>query len=210
MNKHLIFILLSIAMIAMLPGCKSDEDKIREAAEEYLYKNMKNPESLKILSCEIRQDTIPFWLNEELFDMAKTLNDAIEKFDRYKNMSYLFIEEKLESIVELQKQRELFKSAYENHQANDSTQIEYIAYVKSSGSNVMGGIVSSSTIIIFDKNEPTKLLGSYVVNKDFIEKYVVIKMGGNNFDYEFKKNKFGKYETDHLPYIEQFIMNDAD
>ena len=72
----------------------------------------------------------------------------------------------------------------------------------------MGGTVSNSSIIIVDMNDPTKILGTYLIDTDFIKRFVAIKMFGENYD--FKKNKFGKYETEGMPYFEQFIMNDAE
>lgn len=208
MRKLIAIVMMLLPMLAMLTGCKSDEDKVRETAEAYLYKNMKNPESLKILSCEIRKDTIPFWLSENMFDLAEKCDKAMDKFNHYKDMSYLFIDEKIESANEFSSAREALINAYKYEQQNDSAEIEYVAYVKSSGTNPMGGTVSNSTIVIIDKDNPEKILGSYVVNSDFIGKFAVIKMLGA--DYEFKTNKFGKYETEGLPYIEQFIMNDAE
>lgn len=195
-------------MLVMLTGCKSDEDKVRETAEAYLYKNMKNPESLKILSCEIRKDTIPFWLSEDMFDMAETAQKALDKFSYYHNMSYLFASEKYETTTAAREAKEALQAAYKTAKENDSIEVEYNAYVKSSGTNPMGGTVSSSSIIIIDKNDPTKILGTYKVDSDFIKQFVTIKMFGE--DYDFKKNKFGKYETDGMPYFEQFIMNDAE
>lgn len=208
MRKLIAIVMMLLPMLAMLTGCKSDEDKVRETAETYLYKNMKNPESLKILSCEIRKDTIPFWLSENMFDLAEKCDKAMDKFNHYSDMSYLFIDEKIESANEFSSAREALINAYKYEQQNDSAEIEYVAYIKSSGTNPMGGTVSNSTIVIIDKDNPEKILGSYVVDSDFIGKFAVIKMLGA--DYEFKTNKFGKYETEGLPYIEQFIMNDAE
>lgn len=200
--------LMLLPVVAMLTGCKSDEDKVRETAEAYLYKNMKNPESLKILFCEVRKDTIPFWLSEELFDMAKDTQEAINKFNRYKDMSYLFAEEKYESTKKAVESSNALKDAYKSALQSDSIDVEYVAYVKSSGTNPMGGTVSSSSIIIIDKNDPTKILGTYLVDNDFIQQFVTLKVLGE--EYEFKKNKFGKYQTDGMPYFEQFVMNDAE
>lgn len=90
MKKLIAIMMMSLPIFAMLTGCKSDEDKVRETAEAYLYKNMKNPESLKVLSCEIRKDTIPFWLSEDMFDMAETAQKALNRFSYYSDMSYLF------------------------------------------------------------------------------------------------------------------------
>ncbi len=208
MKKLIAIMMMSLPIFAMLTGCKSDEDKVRETAEAYLYKNMKNPESLKVLSCEIRKDTIPFWLSEDMFDMAETAQKALNRFSYYSDMSYLFASEKYETAKAANEAKEALQTAYKTAQQNDSIEVEYIAYVKSSGTNPMGGTVSNSSIIIIDKNDPTKILGTYVVDNDFIKQFVTIKMFGE--DYDFKKNKFGKYETDGMPYFEQFIMNDAE
>lgn len=208
MKKLIAIMMMSLPIFAMLMGCKSDEDKVRETAEAYLYKNMKNPESLKVLSCEIRKDTIPFWLSEDMFDMAETAQKALNRFSYYSDMSYLFASEKYETAKAANEAKEALQTAYKTAQQNDSIEVEYIAYVKSSGTNPMGGTVSNSSIIIIDKNDPTKILGTYVVDNDFIKQFVTIKMFGE--DYDFKKNKFGKYETDGMPYFEQFIMNDAE
>lgn len=208
MKKLIAILMMSLPIFAMLTGCKSDEDKVRETAEAYLYKNMKNPESLKVLSCEIRKDTIPFWLSEDMFDMAETAQKALNRFSYYSDMSYLFASEKYETAKAASEAKEALQTAYKTAQQNDSIEVEYIAYVKSSGTNPMGGTVSNSSIIIIDKNDPTKILGTYVVDNDFIKQFVTIKMFGE--DYDFKKNKFGKYETDGMPYFEQFIMNDAE
>lgn len=208
MRKLIAIMMMSLPIFAMLTGCKSDEDKVRETAEAYLYKNMKNPESLKVLSCEIRKDTIPFWLSEDMFDMAETAQKALNRFSYYSDMSYLFASEKYETAKAASEAKEALQTAYKTAQQNDSIEVEYIAYVKSSGTNPMGGTVSNSSIIIIDKNDPTKILGTYVVDNDFIKQFVTIKMFGE--DYDFKKNKFGKYETDGMPYFEQFIMNDAE
>lgn len=208
MKKLIAIVMMLLQMIAIFTGCKSDEDKVRETAEAYLYKNMKNPESLKILSCEVRKDTVPFWLSEDMFDMAETAQKALDIFDRYSDMSCLFASEKYETAIAAREAKEALQTAYKSAQQNDSIEVEYIAYVKSSGTNPMGGTVSNSSIIIIDKNDPTKILGTYVVDSDFIKQFVTIKMFGE--DYDFKKNKFGKYQTEGMPYFEQFVMNDAE
>lgn len=208
MKKLIAIVMMLLPMIAILSGCKSDEDKVRETAEAYLYKNMKNPESLKILSCEVRKDTVPFWLSEDMFDMAETAQKALDRFSYYSNMSYLFASEKYETAEAAREAKEAIQTAYKAAKENDSIEVEYIAYVKSSGTNPMGGTVSNSSIIIIDKADPTKILGTYVIDSDFIKQFVTIKMFGE--DYDFKQNKFGKFETDGMPYFEQFIMNDAE
>lgn len=206
--KKLIVMMFAAAMAVSFTACKSDEDKARETVEAYLYKNMKNPESLKILSCEVRLDTIPFYLSDEMFDLADKACEALDRFSHYSDMSYLFASEKYEWAEKARMSREALEVAYKSSLENDSIDVEYIAYVKSSGTNPMGGTVSNSSIIILDKNDPTKILGTYIVDNEFIKQFVALKIFCEN--YEFKKNKFGKYETEEMPYFEQFVMNDAD
>ncbi len=208
MKKLIVMMMLVLPLLAAVTSCKSDTDKVKETAEAYLFKNMKNPESLKIISCEVRKDTIPFYLSEEMFDLADDAREALNKFSHYSDMSYLFASEKYEWAQKSKEAKEALESAYKSAQQNDSIEVEYIAYVKSSGTNPMGGTVSNSTIIIIDKNDPTKILGSYIIDTDFIQKFVTLKMFCEN--YEFKTNKFGKYETEGMPYFEQFVMNDAE
>lgn len=208
MKTKLTFLLIMFPILTVLVGCKSDVDKTKETIEAYLYKNMKNPESLKILSCEVRSDTIPFYLSEEILDLADKYSEAMNDFVRYKDRSYLWAEEKLQSIQKAGKAKETFETAYNSAKENALDEVETIAYVRSSGTNPMGGTVSNSTIFIIDKNDPTKILGTFIVDSDFIRQFVVIKMVGEG--YKFSKNKFGKYETDKLPYFEQFVMNDVD
>ena len=141
MKKLIAIVMMLLPMIAILSGCKSDEDKVRETAEAYLYKNMKNPESLKILSCEVRKDTVPFWLSEDMFDMAETAQKALDRFSYYSNMSYLFASEKYETAEAAREAKEAIQTAYKAAKENDSIEVEYIAYVKSSGTNPMGGTV---------------------------------------------------------------------
>lgn len=124
MKKLIAIMMMSLPIFAMLTGCKSDEDKVRETAEAYLYKNMKNPESLKVLSCEIRKDTIPFWLSEDMFDMAETAQKALNRFSYYSDMSYLFASEKYETAKAANEAKEALQTAYKTAQQNDSIEVE--------------------------------------------------------------------------------------
>lgn len=195
-------------MSLSLISCTYREDKVKETVQNYLYKNMKNPESLTILSCEVRTDTIPFYLTEDILELADKCNDAMQEYLRYKDRGYLWADEKLESSLKFVKAQEDFQKEYKSAKEDTPTDVETLAYVKCSGTNSMGGTVSNSIIFVIDKEDPTKILGTFMIDDDFIRKFVIIKMNGDN--YEFKTNKFGKYETSELPYFEQFIMNDAD
>lgn len=214
MKKLLAIVMMMLPMLASLNGCKSGEpkieDKVKETAEAYLYKNMKNPESLKILSCEVRKDTIPFYLVDELMKMADEFNEAVDEYNLYKDRSYLWVDEKIESLAKLQKAKETLKCLWDSYEQNDPIDIEYIAYVKASGTNPMGGTVSNSIIIIIDKDDPTKWLGSFIVDDDFLKRFITLKIVGSDFEFELKQNKFGKFETEGMPYFEQFVMNEVE
>lgn len=69
----------------------------------------------------------------------------------------------------------------------------------------MGGRVSNKYILIVDADNPTKVMGSFVIDDDFIKAYMSIKMVIEQ--YEFETNQFGEFVTDELQYVEQFIMN---
>lgn len=206
--KNIIVKLLYFPLILIfVTGCKSDEDKVKEIASAYISKQMKNPESFKIISVEVKKDTIPFYLTDEILDLAKECDNAINVFNRYKDMSYLFIDEKIESAQEAAMAKEKLVTAYKYAQESDSVDIEYVAYMKFSGTNPIGGTVANSSVVIIDKNNPTKVLGAFIVDDELIKNFVLIKVVCE--DYEFKTNKFGKYETNGMSYLEQFIMNDA-
>lgn len=206
--KNLIIALLLSSFCGVFVGCQTKEDKVKETVEKQLYKNMKNPESLKILSCIVRYDTVPFYLTEDILDLANKYREAIEEYSRYDKMGYLWANEKYESFKKASEAKKNFEVAYNIAKENDPKDVEIMAYVKSSGTNPMGGVVSSSTIFIIDKTEPEKIIGSFTVDYDFIALFAGIKVVGEN--YEFKKNRFGKYETSDLPYVEQFILNDVE
>ena len=194
--------------VVTIISCESNADKVKNAVQGYLYKNMKNPESLKILSCEIRNDTVPFYLTDEILKLAGEYNDALNEYIRYKDMSYLWASEKHESVLKVAKAREKFETAYQIAKDNSDAGVETFAYVKASGTNPMGGTVSNSTIFIIDKDDPSEILGTFIVDKDFIVQFAVVKTIGEG--YEFKTNKYGKYETEGMTYFEQFVMNDAE
>lgn len=216
MKKNLLFYVLIGITISIGVSCGSNsakqgsvqKEKITETVSTYLTKQMKNPESFKIISLEIRRDTLPYYLSEYILDKAKETKEALNEFTRYANRSsYLWAEEKYTSAKNAELKREELRDAYQQA-LQDSLEIEDVAYVTSSGTNPMGGTVSSSHIIIIDKEDPTKILGTFRIDGDFIKTFVVVKMLCE--DFEFKKNKFGKYQTEDMPYIEQFIMNDAE
>ena len=102
---------------------------------------------------------------------------------------------------------EILQTAYDNA-VKETPSVEYVAYVKYSGTNAMGGTVYNRSIIIVDNKDPKKILGSFDIDKEFIEKFFALNIICSKGEFKLKQNKFGKFETDGLPYIEQFIINE--
>ena len=204
MRKALLFSLL----VLLLSACSS-ENAVKDTVSSYLKKQMKNPDSFKIESIEVRKDTIPPYLTNEMLSLAEKADDAIDEYNRYKDRSYLWADEKYKASQKMLSTTEALQSAYEAAMQDEPT-IEYVAYVKYSGTNAMGGTVSNRAIVIVDSKDTDKVLGAFDVDRDFINQFVVIKMVGSKFNFELKQNKFGKYDTEGLPYFEQFVINEAD
>lgn len=206
-----------IVIVAFYSSCSSENKKeevspkvtIEKTVADYLKNQMKNPDSFKIESIEIRKDTLPPYLTDEMLSIAEDFNEAVDEVDRYKDRSYLWAEEKLEASINFRTQTEILKSAYSVAMESGESVVEYVAYVKYSGTNAMGGTVSNRAIVIVDIDSPNNVLGSFSVDEDFIMQIYAIKLVGTDFKFELKQNRYGKYETDGLPYIEQFIFGGA-
>lgn len=206
MKKLILGLLLLLPMFATV-GCKSDEDKAKETAEQYLKKMLKNPESLNIESMEIRKDTVPFYLTSDLLSKAEECVKIYKEAESYEGyFSYNMLMKRKNLLEEYIDKIQKLKNEYDSI-SNDSVDIQYIAYVKSSGTNPMGGRVSSSSIIIIDKDNPKNVLGMYPIDEDFIEKFVFLKKCDDSFNLDV--NKFGKIDTNGLGFFEQFIINTA-
>lgn len=204
MKRHYLLLLLTLLLVSC-----SDESTVKDTVTGYLKKQMKNPDSFKIESIEVRKDTIPAFLSQELLSLAEDASDAMEDYNRYKEMSYLWADEKYKSSQKFLSSMEILQTAYDNA-VKETPSVEYVAYVKYSGTNAMGGTVSNRSIIIVDNKDPKKILGSFDIDKEFIEKFLALKYICSKGEFELKQNKFGKFETDGLPYIEQFIINEEE
>lgn len=203
--KKFIYIFL---LIFLAVGC-SKEGQVKETAVSYIKKQLKNPESLKIVSIEVRKDTVPSYISHDILTLADKANDALDEYTRYSSYSsYLWADEKYQSSMDLLNATQELKDEIKSAKENQPATVEYVAYVKYTASNALGGTVSGNNIVIVDSKDPKTVLGSFSVDTDFIKKYIAIKMIGEG--YEFKQNRFGKYDTTGLPYFEQFILNDAE
>lgn len=204
MKKYMFFAFVLLT----LSSCT--DSVVKETATSYLKKQMKNPDSFKIEFIEVREDTIPSYLTKDMISLADEAKEALEEYNRYKDRSYLWADEKAESTLKFLTKTKELQDAYESTLQSTDPMIEYVAYIKYSGTNSLGGTISNKAIVIIDNDDAKKVLGCFDVDKDFIEQFITIKMVGSNFKFEFKQNTFGKYETEGLPYIEQFIINEAE
>lgn len=197
-----------LLLAAIILGACSSEDTVKDTVSNYLRTQLKNPDSFKIESIEIRKDTIPCYLSNQMFSIAKEAAEAMEEYNRYKDRGYLWAEEKYESTQKMLIANETLKNAYNSSLKDDAT-VEYVAYVRFSGTNAMGGTVSNKVVVVVDKEDPKKILGSFDIDGDFLEQFIIIKMVGSDYKFDLKQNKYGKYETDGLPYFEQFLLNET-
>lgn len=205
MKKLLFFTFI----VLFLTAC-STEDTVKNTVTSYLKNQMKNPDSFKIESLEIRKDTVPEYLSNDMLTLADEATDAFNEYNRYKDMGYLFADEQRKSALKWQEKGKSLQDAYTAAINTPEPTIEYVAYVKYTGTNALGGTISNKAIIIVDQNDPKKVLGSFTLDNDFILNYIAIKIIGSNWEYKPKTNKYGKYETDGLSYFEQFIIQDAE
>ena len=178
---------------------------VKETAQNYIQSMLKNPESFKLEYIDASLDTIPFFLDNNVLKAAKDSYEAMEKYDRYKDRSYLWAEEKSAAMSEFLTSKQILDAACQ--QDSKEPQIQYVVLMKSSGTNPMGGRVSSKEIIIVDSKDPKKVLGAFQIDREFIREFMMA-MYSRNPNWELKQNQFGKYETDGMNRIEQFIIDE--
>lgn len=202
MRKVLQFGILCISLICCISCAKKE---VEETAINCIKSSLKNPESFQLLSIEIRKDTIPEYFSVDAFSAAKEFGDALDDYTRYSSMGRLWKEEALDAAMNIMKYQSQIKASYRT-----SVDVEYVAYIKYSATNALGGRLAGRAIVIVDKDDTTKDLGIFDVDDDFIKAFLVVKMTENEMTTDFlQQNEYGKYNTEGWPYIEQFIMQDA-
>lgn len=205
MNSLIRNILVILAFSLVIAAC-SNEKKIENTAIEHIRKQMKDPESLKIESIEVFKDTIPVFLNNDILSATKKTVEAMKEFSYYSEKDdYLWYSEKRKSAQKFGEVQDNLKALTQSALDAEPV-IEYVAIMKCSGKNSYGGTASSKHILIFDKNNPEKIIGEFDIDSDFMEKYIAFKMSTS--PNSIKQNQFGKFETDNMPKIEQFILSE--
>ena len=205
MKKQSLLFVLFVSVTCFMSSCTKTEDVIKESVTNYLRKYLKNPESLKIEAMSIYKDTVPYYISTEVLDMAEDCVETLEEYTKYSERGRLWEEEKTKAMFEHMFARMELENVKDSLLNKESVNIEYLACVNYSGTNAMGGIVSSRSIFIMDKEEPSKILGVFDADEDFVKKVLTIKMILE--DFEIKSNQYGKYETDNMSNIEQFIFH---
>lgn len=200
MKKLLYFFLISI----LFTSC-SKTKTVGETAQNYVKSMLKNPDSFQLESIDVSEDTIPFFLDNNIMKAAKASYEAMEKYERYKDRSYLWAQEKSEASTEFLASKVVLDALCKDD--SKEPQVQYVVLMKSSGTNPMGGRVSSKEIVIVDKEDPKKVLGAFQVDQEFIRAYMMA-MYCHNPNWALKQNQFGKYETDGMSRIEKFIIDE--
>ena len=200
MKKLSSIIMLAFALL-LVSSCSNDS-KIKKLVSEDLSKQMKNPESFKITSIEIREDTVPVYFKSNVQSALSTLGEASSAFNRYAGMSDLFAKEKAESLSELSKSIEDIKALTKNM----SPEVKKVAYVRYTAKTGIGVDKQGAAIVILSDDKDPKIEGTFFVdNSDFTEKFVSYKLWVD--EQTLKQNDYGKIETANLPYIEKFILS---
>lgn len=201
MKKYLYILLLPL----LFASC-SKTKTVEETAQNYIKSMLKNPESFQVEYISAAIDTIPFFLDNTILKAANETYEAMENYNRYKDRSYLWASEKSEASSAFIASK-LILDALCKEDNQKEAQTQYVVLMKSSGTNPMGGRVSSKEIVIVDKEDPKKVLGAFNIDKDFIGKFMMA-MYSRNPNWEIKENQFGKYETDGMSRIEKFIVDE--
>lgn len=202
MKKMLQLGILCISVICCISCAKS---VVEETAVNCVKASLKNPDSFQLLSIEVRKDTIPLYFSVDAFAAAKNFGEALDDYSRYSSMSSLWREEALEAGLNAMKYQEQIKESYRT-----SIDVEYVAYLKYTAENAMGGRVAGRAIVIVDEDDPKNDLGVFDIDEDFRKAFLVVKMNENEMSLDFlQQNEYGKYDTRDWPYMEQFIMEDA-
>jgi hypothetical protein len=107
----------------------------------------------------IYKDTVPYYISTEVLDMAEDCVETLEEYTKYSERGRLWEEEKTKAMFEHMFARIELENVKDSLLNKESVNREYLACVNYSGTNAMGGIVSSRSIFIMDKEEPSKILG---------------------------------------------------
>ena len=201
MRKYLYLLLIPLLFVSC-----SKTKTVKETAQNYMQSMLKNPESFQVEYIDASVDTIPFFLDSNILKAAKETYDAMEQYNRYKDRGYLWADEKSEASTKFIASKLVLETLCKEDN-KEEPQTQYVVLMKSSGTNPMGGRVSSKEIIIVDKTDPKKVLGFFNIDKDFIGEFMMA-MYSRNPNWEIKENQFGKYETEGMSRIEKFIIED--
>lgn len=201
MRKYLYLLLLPLLFVSC-----SKTKTVKETAQNYMQSMLKNPESFQVEYIDASVDTIPFFLDSNILKAAKETYDAMEQYNRYKDRGYLWADEKSEASTKFIASKLVLETLCKEDN-KEEPQTQYVVLMKSSGTNPMGGRVSSKEIIIVDKTDPKKVLGCFNIDKEFIGEFMMA-MYSRNPNWEIKENQFGKYETEGMSRIEKFIIED--
>lgn len=199
------FILLFVAL--MLAGCSSNEEKAQNAAANYLKMQMKDPSSFKVEKSQVVLDKVPFFLDTDLLVAAYGVNYGLDQLKVYNNIPYTG-----NSYLESSKvaARKVYEDAItEMHEkyklAKGKEKLEYIVLITCTAKNSLGGTVASQYVVIVDKDNPNNVLGSYAVDKDFINNVTAIYLHEDAEKGKLDRDQYGKLDDSKLSPAEALI-----
>jgi hypothetical protein len=210
MKKLFLSVCIALALCSCGDNSNNINTEIEQTVTNSLKKRARNPDALKIESIEIKKDTLPYYFNKDIIDQAEDTYNAYKKWAYYKDMGYYWRDEKTSSEwafqLEVAELGDIIAS--EKAATQNEPTIAYIANVRFSGTNAIGGVVSNRCIYGIDTSDTSKILCSYNIDSDFVEKWMIIKMIENNSTSAFTTDRFGNYDTSKMSFVEQFLMED--
>lgn len=179
----MVLMLLSLVLVA---GC-SEESKVKKSVTEYARK-WSGTDNAKVDFIYTALDTVPYFLMSDVREKWRS-------FEHLKNGVFTSSESIEKALID-------FKSAYT--EARGKSIVAYITYIKVSFDTPFGPI-NKGLIVLNDKDNPEKRIGTFTNDIDFRHQYKRMKEVAEG--YKFKENEFGKLEIDeNLPELEKHIM----
>lgn len=212
MKRFLILFSLVVALCSCGESKKKpvDVEKLVETTvAESLRSRMKNPDSFKIESIEIKKDTVPYYFDNEILSIAEDLGEALEDCSYYADKSSYWYEEKMEALRQVESLSSQLLDAIEvaKFENEKNPMVEYVVCLSVSGENSYGNRVSNDYICIVDHNDTSRMLCTYDVDEDFYKPVAIVMLFDEEIKARMEKDRFGNYDSSKLSFVEQFILN---
>lgn len=210
MKRFLLFLSIAVALCSCGESKKSVsvEQKVEATVTESLRKRMKNPDSFKVESIEIKRDTVPYYFDNEILSIADDLGEALDDYGYYADMSDYWYDEKMGALRQVEVLGSQLTDAIEvaKFENQNNPMVEYIACLSASAENSFGTPVSSNYICIVDHNDTSHILCTYDIDAEFIRPLAIIMLYDEEIKARMEKDRFGNYDVSKLSFVESFIL----